>query len=91
MITATDEAKIFLAEAMKKTFVDPAGGECFRLAKEGQSRLTVVKGHPTTNDIAITHGDDTILVIESGLADQIGDRTLDVKDDRQGGKGLIFI
>jgi hypothetical protein len=90
MITATDEAKEFLAEAMRTVSLDSSEGECFRIEKEGESKLALVKGHHTESDVAITHGDATVLVVEPALADEIGDRTLDVQDAGQGQKALFW-
>ena len=91
MIKATDEAKFFLAQAMKKVSLDTAEGECFRIAKEGEDKLAVVTGKQAEGDVAITHGKATVLVIESALADEIGDRTLDVKEVGQGPKVLSWV
>lgn len=90
MITATDEAKDFLAEAIKKVSLDTSKGECFRIAKGGEDKLAVVTGKQTDGDVAITHGDATVLVVESALADEIGDRTLDVREAGQGQQALFW-
>lgn len=91
MITATTKAKDYLAEAMEKVQLDSAKGECFRIQKESKNRLALVACEQDENDVAITHGDATILVIEPTLADLIGDRELDVKDAGQGQKALVWV
>jgi len=90
MITATDKAKEFLAEAIKKVSIDTTKGECFRIAKGDQDKLAVVPGTQTDGDVAITHQDATVLVIESALADELGDRTLDVREAGQGQQVLSW-
>ena len=91
MITATEDAKDYLAEAITKAALDTSEGECFRIAKEGEAKLAIVTGKPTQDDVAITHGDATVLVIESSLVDEIGDRTLDVKEAGRGQKTLCWV
>jgi hypothetical protein len=90
MITATDEAKTFLADAIKKVALDTSIGECFRIAKEDENRLAIVTGKQAEGDVAITHEDTTVLVVETDLATEIGDRTLDVRDAGQGQKALFW-
>jgi hypothetical protein len=90
MITATDQAAEFLAEAMQTVSLDTSVGECFRIEKEGEAKLAIVRGRQAEGDVAITHGDATVLVIEPALADEIGERTLDVQDAGQGQKTLFW-
>jgi hypothetical protein len=90
MITATDDAKEFLAEAARTVPLDTSDGECFRIEKEGETKLAIVKGRQAEDDVAILHGGAAVLVIEPALADEIGDRTLDVQDAGQGQKALFW-
>jgi hypothetical protein len=91
MITATLEARKHLAKSVRAARLDPAQGECFRMRRENERQMAVVPGKRDENDVEITHEDDTVLVIESNLADRLGDSILDIKDGGQGRKILFWI
>lgn len=90
MITITDDARDFLTDAFAKVSLDAEKRECFRIAREEGEKLAIVTGKQNQDDIALASADSPILVIGSSLCDELGDRTLDIRDAGDGRKALIW-
>ena len=90
MITVTDEARDFLSSAFEKVSLNAEKGECFRITKEDDNKLAIVAGIQAQEDVVIASGDSTLLVIGSSLSEELGDRTLDVRQSAEGQKALVW-
>lgn len=85
MVTVTDRAKTFLAQALDSARQKEEQDDiCFRLVRNDENTLGIVVGKPTKSDTQFAQDDATILVMDEEVSTTLDGRTVDLVETEAG-------
>ena len=82
-LTVTGAAVDHLAGILSGAGSEEAPGLLMRVEQEPDGHFAIVPGSPRHSDSTFLHQGIPVLAIDSGLAEELGGRTLDVVDDEE--------